>query len=128
MPKRVAGATRPTILYRGSFYTVELALTLNGSCPAREFLNGLTAEKRAKILALIRRLADQGRINDREKFKKIEGTEFFEFKDFQTRMPCFFQPGGRLIITHGFIKKKDKIPASELEKARSIRAEYNQRF
>lgn len=130
MPKRVARATRPTenILYQGSFYTVELALTLDGSCPALEFLESLKPKERARTLALIRYLADHGHINNREKFKKIEGTEFFEFKDFQTRMPCYFQPGGRIVITHGFTKKKDRIPTSELDKARRIRGEYNQRF
>ena len=58
-----------------------------------------------------------------ERFKKIEGTRFFEFKNHQIRMPCFFEPGGSVIITHGFKKKGDRIPQPQLERAERIREE-----
>jgi hypothetical protein len=81
------------------------------------------AETKQKLLALFQMLGDQGEIWNREKFKKIEGTEFFEFKSFQIRMPCFFLPGNLVVITHGFRKKKDKAPAAEVKRARLIKSE-----
>jgi len=84
------------VFYGGSVYSIELALTEDGECPAQTFLDSLTIEQRAKIVRIIKRLADFGRINNREQFKKIED-DFFEFKYFQIRMPCFFNQVNELL-------------------------------
>jgi hypothetical protein len=120
MPKR-------EVLYQGKFYTVELAVIANGRCPAKEFLNGLSKDDRGKILRVIKRLADEGKVTNREQFKKIEGEDFFEFKNFQTRMPCYFHADGRVIITHGFPKKEESIKPEEIERMKRIRDEYEKR-
>jgi hypothetical protein len=69
-------------------------------------------------------MASQGAIKNREKFKKIEG-QLFEFKSYQIRMPCFFDPKNRIVITHGFMKKTDNIPPKEIERAEAIRRDYD---
>ena len=69
MPKR-------EVLYRGKFHTVELAVTANGRCPGKKFLDSLSKVDREKILRIIKRLADEGKVANREQFKKIEGEEF----------------------------------------------------
>ncbi len=120
MPKR-------EVLYRGKFYTVEFAVTANGRCPAKKFLNGLSKDDRGKILRVIKRQADEGKVTNREQFKKIEGEDFFEFKNFQIRMPCYFHRAGRLILTHGFIKKEPWIRPEEIERMKRIRDEYEKR-
>ncbi len=120
MPKR-------EVLYKGKFHTVELAITANGKCPAKKFLNGLSKLDREKILRVIKRLADEGKVTNREQFKKIEGENFFEFKNFQIRMPCYFQADGRIIITHGFPKKEDSIKPEEIDRMKRIRDEYEKR-
>jgi hypothetical protein len=121
MPKR-------EVLYQGKFHTVELAVTANGRCPAKEFLNGLSKEDREKILRVIKRLADKGKfLTNREQFKKIEGEDFFEFKNFQIRMPCYFHRAGRLTLTHGFIKKEDRIKPEEIKRMKRIRDEHEKR-
>ncbi len=120
MPKR-------EVLYRGKFHTVELAVTANGRCPAKKFLNELSNDDKGKILRVIKRLADEGEVSNREQFKKIEGEDFFEFKNFQIRMPCYFQGVGRLILTHGFIKKELRIRPEEIERMKRIRDEYEKR-
>lgn len=120
MPKR-------EVLYQGKFHTVELAVTANGRCPAKEFLNGLSKDYRGKILRVIKRLADEGKVTNREQFKKIEGEDFFEFKNFQIRMPCYFHRAGRLILTHGFIKKEALTKPKEVERMKRIRDEYEKR-
>jgi len=82
MPKR-------EVLYKGEFYTVDLAITANDKCPAKKFLDGLSKIDREIILRIVKRLADKGRVANPKQFKKIEGTDFFEFKNFQIRMPPF---------------------------------------
>ena len=122
MPKR-------EVLYKGRFYTVELAITANGRCPGKKFLDSLFKHDREKILRIIKRLADadEGKLANREQFKKIEGEDFFEFKNSQIRMPCYFHAAGRLIITHGFIKKEDRIRPEEIDRMKRIRDEYEKR-
>jgi hypothetical protein len=123
MPKR-------EVLYRGNFYTVELAITANGRCPAEKFLNSLSKLDKERILRIIKRLADKadkGKLANRQQFKKIEGEDFFEFKNFQIRMPCYFHTDGRVIITHGFMKKGDSIPPEQIVRMKRIRNEYEKR-
>jgi phage-related protein len=120
MPKR-------ELLYEGEFYTVELAITANGRCPGKDFLKNLSKPDKAKVLKIIEQLADEGKVASREQFKKIEGENFFEIKKFQIRMPCYFQPGGRIIITHGFMKKGESIHPEEIKRMKRIRDEYEQR-
>jgi hypothetical protein len=120
MPKR-------EVLYQGKFHTVELAITSNGRCPAKKFLDGLSKLDREKILRIVRRLANEGKVANRQQFKKIEGEEFFEFKNFQIRMPCYFHTDGRVIITHGFIKKGDSIEPEQIDRMKRIRDEYEKR-
>ena len=79
MPKR-------EVLYRGNFYSVELAITANGRCPGKKFLDDLSKLDKERILRIIKRLADKadkGKLANRQQFKKIEGEDFFEFKNFQ---------------------------------------------
>jgi phage-related protein len=120
MPKR-------EVLYRGEFHTVELAITANGRCPSEKFLDGLSDLEREIILRLVKRLADKGKLSNTKQFKKVEGTEFFEFKNFQIRMPCYFHEDGRVIITHGFRKKGDSIPPEQIKRMKRIRNENEKR-
>lgn len=112
------------VAYRGSRLTIEFAVLRDGTLPGRAFLEEQESGRQANIYALFTRLADAGRIDNREKFKKIEGSSFWEFKSFQVRMPCYFRPDQRVVITHGFTKKGDRIKKSELSRAESIKSEY----
>jgi hypothetical protein len=76
------------------------------------------------MLVLYKRLGDEGRISNPEQFGPIEGTDFFEFKAFQVRMPCYFRPDKRVVITHGFLKKSDRIRRGDLDRARNIKEAY----
>jgi len=111
------------IAYAGAQRRVVFAVCADGSSPAAQFFDRLGSADKAKMLKLYQYLADHGWITNPEKFKKIAGTDFFEFKSFQVRMPCFFAPGRLVIVTHGFLKKGDRIPPQELERARRIRQE-----
>jgi mRNA-degrading endonuclease RelE of RelBE toxin-antitoxin system len=113
--------------YRGTRFCIEYAVRANGRCPAREFHESLPTPDQAKILALLVRMGDHGQIFNKEKFKKIEGTRLYEFKSFQVRIICSFQPKRRLVLLHGVIKKKDRYDRSDIETAERILAEHEGR-
>jgi hypothetical protein len=95
--------------------------------PARDFCYGeLDESDRAKVLALFQRLADTGRITNEEKFKRVEGTELFEFKSFQVRLLGDFRPGHRFVVTHGLRKKKDKHSKTDIDTAWTLLKENDQ--
>lgn len=45
-----------------------------------------------------------------------------------SRVLYFFYYGGRIILTNGFIKKTQKTPRNELEKAELCRKDFMERF
>ena len=65
--------------------------------PVKEFLDSLDNKLRAKV-----------------------GTDI-------SRVLYFFYYQGRIILTHGFVKKAQKTPPSELEKAKKYRKDFIER-
>jgi len=115
----------PIILLTGARITVELAIRTNGTSESKTYIEGLATSEKAKIISIIKRFADFGTIHNKKKFKKVEG-KIFEFKDYQTRVLMFHCGKNHIALTHGFTKKKDKIPRKEIDKANQIMAEYIQ--
>jgi hypothetical protein len=113
------------VVVRGTARTIEYAVCSNGTMPAREFIEGLDPSDQRKLDTLFRRMAETGKIFNREQFKLVEG-EIFEFKRFQTRVGCF-QVGPRWILTHGFQKKGDRWPKAEVIRAERIMREHLER-
>ena len=117
----------------GKWGRVEWATDRNGNMPARSYYLDLTDNDKAKILALFQRLADQGFIQNREKFKKLgskakgKGSEFWEFKSFQHRFLGDFRQNRRFIIAHALQKKSDNLPTSDIARAVRILQENDQR-
>lgn len=93
---------------------------------ARRFLSSLPLEARQKILYNI----DKSKItNDPKLFKKLTSTiwEFrTQYNGLQYRLFAFWdtKKNAVVIATHGMVKKTDKVPKSEIEKADSLRKEY----
>ena len=53
--------------------------------------------------------------------------QIFEFKADEGRVLCFFMIGKRLILTHGFTKKSEKTPMTEIERAEAIKRDFIER-
>jgi hypothetical protein len=111
------------VAYPGSRFTIEYAVLKDGSVPGREFLAGQDSRWRAQLLRLYELMGDSGSIRNPEKFSKLEG-DFFEFKAYQIRMIFYFRRDRRVVITHGCIKKRDRINREELRRAARIKEEY----
>ena len=94
----------------------------DGSCPAGDFLDSLDSSERRKLDVLFEILGNSGKISNREKFKKLEGTDkIFEFKCFQIRILCFFTRDRRVMLLFGLRKKKDKYSRQDISRAESYR-------
>lgn len=95
---------------------------------AREFIRTLAPEIREKIYYNIRKVS--GGIRDRELFKKLDGTDIWEFRTiYKSNCYRLFSFWDRVeetfvIATHGIIKKTQKTPPKEILKAERIRKEY----
>ena len=95
---------------------------------ARDFLKSLTKEVRVKIGYNIRRVQKGER--DKELFKKLEGTEIWEFRTLFNktyyRLFAFWDKDINTLVvaTHGIVKKSPKTPPNEIAKAEHIRIVY----
>ena len=98
---------------------------------ATEFLDSLDEKSRDKIIYNIQKARLS---NDKELFKKLKD-EIWEFRTLfnknHYRLFAFWDKTGItetvVISTHGLIKKTDKTPSGELEKAEKIRKLYFER-
>lgn len=94
----------------------------SGVKPVIFFIDQLQINVQSKIFPLLQLFADKGEIRNDEKFK-LEEKPIFVFKSYQVRLYCFFYPKASkktLVLTHGYIKKKNKVPKIELDKAKKI--------
>lgn len=75
---------------------------------------------------LLERLAEHGRITNKEQFKKLEnrqGHAICEFKRHQIRLLGRFA-GKEFLVAHGLKKKKDKHRPADLDRTARILTEH----
>lgn len=93
-----------------------------------DFLDRLNEKARNKIVYNVNAVA--GGLQNAELFKKLEGTDIWEFRTLYNgicyRLLAFWdsQNDALVITTHGFIKKTNKTPRKEIAKAEKIRMDY----
>ncbi len=93
-----------------------------------QFLDKLDEKSRDKI---IYNLTKSRFSTDMELFKKLKG-EIWEFRTLYNkshfRLLAFWDKNAEIqtivVATHGFVKKRDKVPQSEIDKAERIRKQY----
>ena len=115
------------IAYQGPAFTIEWYWDPHGRIPALEFFEGLSEDRQDDLLLLLKRMGDLGRIFDKTKFRN-EGDKIFAFKPQPDRYLCFFTTGRKLIITNAFVKKSDKLPPGEKDRALRARADFEARI
>jgi phage-related protein len=93
---------------------------------ALEFLDSIDPKARKKIIYNMHKVKKE---NDITLFKKLTDT-IWEFRTFYNkthyRLFAFWDKGENMFVitTHGLIKKTDKTPWGDLEKAERIRKDY----
>lgn len=94
---------------------------------ADEFLGSLSVKAREKILYNVRKAKF---VIDPKLFKKLEGTDIWEFRTkydgIQYRLLAFWDTEQETLViaTHGFVKKVQKTPKKEIERAEEIKYLY----
>jgi phage-related protein len=112
------------VAYEGTVFAIAFAREKSGACPACEFFDQLSLLDKAKLMALFQIAGDHGKFCNPEKFGDL-GNGLFEFKSFRICMPFAYAKNerGLILITHGFLKKKDKTPKEDITRAWRIYGE-----
>jgi len=110
--------------------TVIFYRTVDGKCPAQEFIDSLPGKVAQKIVWVLKLLEDL-EIVPSSYFKKLVGTEEIwecriQFGSNTYRIFCFFIDSS-VILTHGFIKKSQRTPTYEIERAEAYRRDFFKR-
>lgn len=117
--------TDPTAPWQIEFYERE-----DGGCPVQDFLNGLHKPPRAKMLALIQLLAEQGPTLPFPYSSQVQG----KIRELRTRYGrdrlrvLYFGASTReWVLLHGFIKQSPKTPERDIRIAETRMTEYLER-
>lgn len=110
-------------------WEIEYYVTENGKCPIKEFVDSLSPQGKAKYVFVADLLEEYGILVREPYVKPIIGMKkMFEIriKDRANihRVLYFVSTGKRLVLLHGFTKKTQKTPQSELEIAEKRMHEY----
>jgi len=110
------------VLCRGNAYTI-CEIVRDGKWMIQDFSHELSGEQQAEIIALIRRIADEGLPSNPSRFKHEED-QIYAIKDGQVRISCFFDKGALILLTNGAVKKTQKADPTDLDMAKKLRKAY----
>ncbi len=108
-------------------YEIEFYDLPNGKSPAQDFLDSLDVKMRAKMLRCISLLAENGPALRMPHSEHLDDGIFEVRAKVGTdisRVLYFFVVGRRIILTNGFIKKTQKTPPAEINRAKEYRRDY----
>jgi phage-related protein len=128
------------LILEGKKFDIIAAVNDNGNCPfwdefflpLTESINNGSAEptdKAAfeKLRYYFEKFADQGSWANEEQLRRLNGTDFFEFKVKQIHRVFFYYDSENksvIILTHHITKKTDKTPAKEKERIKEIQDSF----
>jgi len=113
-------------------YTVEYIELKNGENPFEIFVMGLSIQERAKLFETINYFLHlkNHHLPIKENLSKHLEDGIFELRTFLidkiARSLFFYEKEARIVITHGFLKKTQKTPRKEIEKAKTLRNLYHE--
>jgi phage-related protein len=108
--------------------SVTFYATVDGKCPVRDFLDSLS-EKAAQKATWVLNLLEDLEVVPSSYFKKLTGTEGIwecriPFGSNAYRIFCFFAGSSVVVLTHGLVKKSQKMPKREIQRAEEYRKDY----
>ncbi len=116
------------ILYQGEKFQVEFYFNEKGELPAKEYFDAADRQVKIKLLALVKYMAEHGRLFDETKFRIVDKQEkIYEFKPMAERFFNFFYEGKKIIITNAYRKKGQKVDKRELGRAIDWKNDYDLR-
>lgn len=114
------------IIYKGEYFTVEWYYSEKGISQPKEYFEELGDGSKSKLLYLIQRISDHGKISNNKLFNN-EGNNLYAFKLQPERFLTFFTKGKKIIITSAFRKKTQKLPTKQKKNALKIKDNYESR-
>lgn len=117
--------TDPTAPWQVEFYERD-----DGGCPVEEFLNGLDKGPRAKVLALIQLLAEQGPTPPFPYSSQVRGRirELrTQYRREKFRVLYFGASTREWVLLHGFTKRTPKTPERDIRIAEARMTKYLER-
>jgi len=115
------------LIYEGEFFTLEWYCDDRGKSDVFNYYEELSKQQKKKLYYLFYMMADTGRIRSEQQFN-YEGDQLYAFKPTPDRFLCFFYQGSKIIITNAFIKKTDKLPPREKQKALKLKNDFIKRY
>ena len=109
-------------MYRIVFFEAE-----RGAKPVEEFIDGLDTRTQAKVVSYLTLLQELGP-NLKRPYADIVDGKIREIRPRQARIFYFFMFRDRIILVHGFLKKKDRIDPKEIEVANKRMADWIRRY
>jgi len=111
--------------------TVIFYRTVSGQCPVEDFLNSLPG-KAAQKIAWVLKLLEDLHVLPSTYFKKLVGTDEIwecriQFGSNTYRIFCFFLSNSTIVLTHGIMKKSQKTPGHEIERAEAYKRDFLRR-
>jgi hypothetical protein len=117
------------VLYQGGKFQVEFYFTERGKMPAKEYFDSSERHVKVKLLALVKYIAEEGRLFDKTKFRLVDNEEkIYEFKPLSERFFSFFYEGKKIIVTNAYRKKGQKVDSRELARAIHFKKDYESRL
>lgn len=108
------------LAYAGSCRKLVYAKSRDASYPAKEFFDALPLKVKNRFGVAFQKLGETGKLFNKQQFKAVEGTDFFEFKCHRYRLLCRFLDGGIVLLTNGCEKKRDKLDEEDIKRAERI--------
>ncbi|MDY7093438.1 MAG: type II toxin-antitoxin system RelE/ParE family toxin [Acidobacteriota bacterium] len=111
---------------RAENWRVLAMCTERGDCPLLDFLTSLEgqlAKDGRRMLRLLARVASLGPPKNTEISHQLD-PGVWEFIQGRLRVLWFYDEGKLVLCSHGFVKKQQKTPRAELERAKTMRRRY----
>lgn len=112
-------------------YEVDYYKDEKGSCPVADFMDALDVKMRAKLFGRLELLEEYGPLLTMPYGKHLrEGIYELRavFGSNITRLLYFFADDYRAIVTNGFVKKTQRTPRCEIERALRLRKDWMGRY
>ncbi|MGQ0644342.1 MAG: type II toxin-antitoxin system RelE/ParE family toxin [Elusimicrobiota bacterium] len=105
-------------MYKAVYYT-----TVRGDNPVKKFVDGLDQHTQQKFFAYVELLESEGPNLKRPFADLVEGN-IRELRPKQARALYFFAHGNKIVLVHGFLKKRNAIDKKDVEIAKSRMADW----
>lgn len=102
--------------------------TDDGRCPVREFIDSLPGKAAQKIIWTLSLLEELGTLPAAYFKKLVNSDDIWEVRvslgSDAYRIFCFFAGNSIVVLTHGLVKKTQKTPPREIERAEEYKRKH----